>query len=223
MHRASRLPARVTALAVVLTAVVMALVALAWSSSRADAAGVRAASLSQDRAYCVRVGTGEIRSLWLLTDGSCQTGYWGPISLGGGEPGTPGASAYQIAVKHGYDGTETEWLASLKGAKGDPGDAGPGVVCTAGFALTEIKVVAASNAAETTAAAETLAEKKAAHDKAVAAVATAATADPFDQDVYDKAVEAAETTRADEAEAQASYDALVAAPDTYTVSTCVKS
>lgn len=30
-------------------------------------------------------------------------------------------TAYQIAVKHGYTGTELEWLASLKGDKGDTG------------------------------------------------------------------------------------------------------
>ena len=29
-------------------------------------------------------------------------------------------SAYGIAVKHGFQGTEEEWLASLKGDKGDP-------------------------------------------------------------------------------------------------------
>lgn len=28
-------------------------------------------------------------------------------------PGEPGLSAYQVAVKHGFAGTETEWLASL--------------------------------------------------------------------------------------------------------------
>jgi hypothetical protein len=32
-----------------------------------------------------------------------------------------GYSAYQIAVQHGYEGTEEEWIASLKGEKGDPG------------------------------------------------------------------------------------------------------
>lgn len=31
-----------------------------------------------------------------------------------------GKSAYEIAVYHGFDGTEEEWLASLKGEKGDP-------------------------------------------------------------------------------------------------------
>ncbi|MEG8276393.1 hypothetical protein [Streptomyces sp. AHA2] len=43
------------------------------------------------------------------------------------DPTTPnyvpvmGASAYEIAVKEGFVGTESEWVASLKGAKGDPG------------------------------------------------------------------------------------------------------
>jgi len=32
-----------------------------------------------------------------------------------------GLSAYQLAVKNGYTGTESEWLASLKGDKGDVG------------------------------------------------------------------------------------------------------
>nr|DAH19296.1 MAG TPA: hypothetical protein [Bacteriophage sp.] len=33
-------------------------------------------------------------------------------------------TAYAIAVKNGFEGTEKEWLASLKGAKGDKGDTG---------------------------------------------------------------------------------------------------
>jgi hypothetical protein len=32
--------------------------------------------------------------------------------------------AYAIAVKNGFEGTETEWLASLKGDKGDRGEQG---------------------------------------------------------------------------------------------------
>ena len=36
--------------------------------------------------------------------------------------GKNGASAYELAVKNGYTGTETEWLASLKGDKVDKGD-----------------------------------------------------------------------------------------------------
>lgn len=35
-----------------------------------------------------------------------------------------GYSAYQTAVQHGYEGMEEEWLESLKGKKGDPGDDG---------------------------------------------------------------------------------------------------
>lgn len=38
-----------------------------------------------------------------------------------GSPGADGDSAYQVAVANGFVGTETEWLASLKGEKGDPG------------------------------------------------------------------------------------------------------
>lgn len=34
-----------------------------------------------------------------------------------GPPGDPGASAYQIAVNAGFEGTEEEWLASLKGER----------------------------------------------------------------------------------------------------------
>lgn len=37
----------------------------------------------------------------------------------------PGLSAYQIAVNNGFEGTEQEWLESLKGEKGDTGAQGP--------------------------------------------------------------------------------------------------
>ena len=35
--------------------------------------------------------------------------------------GSAGKSAYAIAVNHGFVGTETEWLESLKGSDGDNG------------------------------------------------------------------------------------------------------
>jgi len=38
--------------------------------------------------------------------------------------GSDGSSAYEIAVENGYEGSETEWLESLKGDKGDTGPAG---------------------------------------------------------------------------------------------------
>lgn len=41
-----------------------------------------------------------------------------------GPQGDPGPSAYELAVAAGFEGTEAEWLASLKGDKGDKGDAG---------------------------------------------------------------------------------------------------
>ena len=68
-----------------------------------------------------------------------DTGEQGPQGNQGpqGEPGANGAdgvdgadgadgeSAYDIAVGNGFEGTELEWLASLKGEKGDTGDQGP--------------------------------------------------------------------------------------------------
>lgn len=39
--------------------------------------------------------------------------------------GDPGKSAYEIAVEHGYQGTEEEWIASLHGATGAQGPQGP--------------------------------------------------------------------------------------------------
>lgn len=41
-----------------------------------------------------------------------------------GDTGETGLSAYQLAVKLGYTGTEQEWLTQLKGEKGDTGPAG---------------------------------------------------------------------------------------------------
>ncbi len=41
-----------------------------------------------------------------------------------GRDGENGASAYEIAVQHGYSGSETAWLESLNGADGAKGDTG---------------------------------------------------------------------------------------------------
>ncbi len=38
---------------------------------------------------------------------------------------TDGKSAYELALDGGFEGTEEEWLASLKGDKGDTGAQGP--------------------------------------------------------------------------------------------------
>ncbi|GLP64305.1 hypothetical protein TUSST3_09250 [Streptomyces sp. TUS-ST3] len=44
---------------------------------------------------------------------------------GGGTSGTPGLSAYQVAVQEGFTGTVTQWLASLIGPAGPTGPPGP--------------------------------------------------------------------------------------------------
>lgn len=41
-----------------------------------------------------------------------------------GDKGDDGLSAYQVAIINGYKGSQTDWLASLVGAKGDKGDKG---------------------------------------------------------------------------------------------------
>ena len=41
-----------------------------------------------------------------------------------GRDGADGKSAYLLAVEHGYSGSESEWLTSLKGEKGDAGERG---------------------------------------------------------------------------------------------------
>lgn len=45
-------------------------------------------------------------------------------AFAGTEDGEDGLSAYEIAVKHGFEGTEEEWLESLKGADGKDGEDG---------------------------------------------------------------------------------------------------
>ena len=56
---------------------------------------------------------------------SCSNIDVSPIELTSDIPvSAAGASAYDIAVKYGYEGTEKEWIASLKGDKGDKGDDG---------------------------------------------------------------------------------------------------
>ena len=52
-------------------------------------------------------------------------GVWinmGPLRGEKGDKGDTGDSAYQEAVRQGFEGSKEEWIASLKGAKGDTGD-----------------------------------------------------------------------------------------------------
>lgn len=41
------------------------------------------------------------------------------LANAGALKGEPGKSAYEIAVEHGFSGTEAEWIASLPGAPGE--------------------------------------------------------------------------------------------------------
>ena len=49
-----------------------------------------------------------------------QSGPQGPA----GADGADGLSAYEVAVANGFEGTETEWLASLVGPQGPQGEPG---------------------------------------------------------------------------------------------------
>lgn len=74
------------------------------------------------------------QNTWLIYDqetqdyvdtGAPSKGDPGPEGPPGsiGENGSPGKSAYEVAVENGFSGTETEWLDSLK--NGPPGPVGP--------------------------------------------------------------------------------------------------
>ena len=54
------------------------------------------------------------------------------------QAGVQGYSAYEIAVQNGFEGTEQEWLASLKGADGNDGSKGAdGITPTITIGSTE--------------------------------------------------------------------------------------
>ncbi|MCM1304563.1 MAG: hypothetical protein NC305_13275 [Lachnospiraceae bacterium] len=63
----------------------------------------------------------------------------GRILLGNvkGPQGEQGVSAYDLAVKGGFSGTEAEWLEALRGEKGDNGDSAYAVAVKNGFPGTE--------------------------------------------------------------------------------------
>lgn len=65
-------------------------------------------------------------SATLLYKGDGDDHDWRPVlgDSGGGGSGSPGLSAYQVAVANGFVGTQAAWLASLVGPKGNTGNAG---------------------------------------------------------------------------------------------------
>jgi hypothetical protein len=52
--------------------------------------------------------------------------------------GDPGESAYEVAVRNGFVGSENDWIAWLKGEGGDPGDSDYDVAVAHGFAGNEL-------------------------------------------------------------------------------------
>ena len=56
-----------------------------------------------------------------------------------GDKGDPGSSAYEIAVAGGYEGTESEWLASLKG---EPGKSAYEIAVAGGYEGTQAEWLA---------------------------------------------------------------------------------
>lgn len=65
-----------------------------------------------------------INGISILGNGNISVGD-GPGGQGEkGDRGDDGKSAYEVAVDHGYAGTEQQWLSTLKGDKGDTGNSG---------------------------------------------------------------------------------------------------
>lgn len=64
-----------------------------------------------------------IRGVSVLDDITALRTYMAAVQafMAANPKGMDGQSAYELAVEKGFNGTKKEWLASLKGAKGDPG------------------------------------------------------------------------------------------------------
>lgn len=64
-----------------------------------------------------------IRGVSVLDDITTLRTYMAAVEafMAANPKGMDGQDAYELAVEKGFNGTKKEWLASLKGAKGDPG------------------------------------------------------------------------------------------------------
>lgn len=74
---------------------------------------VTGACVKQTRIYC-----GKVETRQTTTSGTWTA--WAAVTGGG----SAGASAYDIAVENGFEGSEEEWLVSLKGETGEQGPPG---------------------------------------------------------------------------------------------------
>ena len=75
-----------------------------------------------------RLGSAGEASDVIIIGGTSGTGYGSGTGTGSGTnsgvPGPRGLSAYEVAVKNGFQGTEVQWLASLRGPSGPEGQVG---------------------------------------------------------------------------------------------------
>lgn len=111
----------------------------ATEAARSAEASAGQAGLSADNAA---------KSLKKLEDGIASGDFRG-------EDGKDGKSAYQLAVDAGFDGTETQWLESLKGAPGDTA-AADAAAAAAKAAAQEAQTAAEASAGSAALAAESV-------------------------------------------------------------------
>lgn len=91
--------------------------ALVCASSGKEASEILTAHGSQKEGYKIT----SIKSLGIRPDRSL---YYSIIQEG---ISTAGESNYEIAKRNGFEGSEAEWLKSIRGEKGDPGEKGKSV------------------------------------------------------------------------------------------------
>lgn len=82
-----------------------------------------------------------------VSDNSFAADFRGVSELKG-DKGDPGASAYEIACAGGFEGTEEEWIASLKGDKGASGNDGQSVTHNWNGTVLEVSSASGTSSAD---------------------------------------------------------------------------
>ena len=136
-----------------------------------------------------------------------------------GEKGDTGASAYELAQKHGYEGTEAEWVAELQGAQEAANEAKAAEAAAANSAAAAADdATAASNSATAAAASATAAGNSAtaaaASESAAAASKTAAGNSATAAAASESAAAASKTAADNSATAAAASESAAAASKT---------
>lgn len=100
-----------------------------WAYATPALVGYRSEIFSGSDGAAFTTGTNEATAVaertYVIGYDTCGTAaVQFPLDGGGGGVGAPGPSAYEVAVTNGFEGSETEWLESLVGPKGDTGAKG---------------------------------------------------------------------------------------------------